>query len=144
MKTLSIGNQEREQFSITVLGYERSASGEFYDDNWLTSRVKISVGSFSGEFGLSLFTTDFTSFLEQLSALYKTLSGEAKFETMEGQIEFSMTGNGRGGVEVSGRVLDQAGIGNKLEFAFQVDQTYLPLAIHDLNEILNEFPARPA
>ena len=126
------------------MGYERPISGEFYDDNWLTSKVEIAAGSFSGSFSLSLTTQDFSSFLEQLEPLYNTLQGKAKFATMEGQIEFSLSGNGRGGIEVSGQVMDQAGIGNRLEFNFSIDQTYIPSALNELRGITKQFPIRSA
>lgn len=144
MKTLSIGTQNRERLSISVLDYERTVCGEIFDDNWLTSKLEISVGSFSGDFGLSLTTQDFISFLQQLDSLYQTLKGQAKFETMEGQIEFVLLANGRGEIEVSGHVMDLPGIGNRLEFHFTIDQTYLLSALRDLHEITTKFPIRRA
>jgi hypothetical protein len=144
MKTLTIGSLGGDRLSFFVLDYESPCSGELYDANWLKSRVEISVGSFSGSFGLSLMTGDFVSFLKQLDSLYQTLEGEAKFETMEGQIGFSLVGNGRGGIEVSGYAVDRAGVGNRLEFKFSIDQTYLFSTVREVRKIIHEFPVRKA
>lgn len=142
MKTLRIGRQDHERLLFFVLGYERPYSGEFYDDNWLKARVEITVGSFSGSFDLSLTTQDFVSFLRQLDRLYQTLKGEAKFQTMESQMEFLLVCNARGGIEVSGYAIDRASDGNRLEFQFCIDQSYLVSTLRELREITAEFPIR--
>ncbi len=144
MKTLSIGSQEHDRLSIVVLDYERAPLGEVFDDNWLVARVELSVGAFSGEFALSLTPQDFETFFAQLEQLYETLTGYAKFQTIEEQVEVSLSGDGKGGVEVVGFALDRAGIGNRLEFSFSIDQTFIPPMLSQLREIITEFPTRGA
>ncbi|WP_243295296.1 WapI family immunity protein [Geothrix mesophila] len=144
MKTLTIGSQEHDRLSIVVLDYERAPIGEAFDDNWLVARIEISVGSFTGTFPLCLTPQDFESFISPMEQLYKSLTGQAKFETIEGQIEVSLTGDGRGGIEVAGHALDRAGIGNRLEFGFTIDQTYFPPMLRQLRDIVTEFPTRGA
>jgi hypothetical protein len=144
MKTLTIGSLRSERLSIFVIDYESLYSGEFYDDNWLRSRLEIQVGAFSGYFDLRFTTHDFVPFLKQLDSLYETLNSQAKFETIERQLGFSLLSNGRGGIDVSGYATDRVSVGNRLEFQFSIDQTYLVSTLRELRELAIEFPVRKA
>jgi hypothetical protein len=144
MKTFRIGSKESDQISISVLSYERPPSEDFYDNNWVTSQISVSTGAFAGQFNAALTTQDFVVFMPQLESLFNTLKGEAKFQTIEGQIEFTLSGNGRGGIEVTGFAIDRLGDGNQLQFRYEIDQTFLPPALRQLHEIISEFPTRPA
>jgi hypothetical protein len=85
-------------------------------------------------------THDFAAFRSGLEQIYRELSGSTKFETTEEQLEFMISGDGKGHFGVSGVAQDIVGTGNKLEFQFYIDQTYLPVIIRELDEILTEYP----
>lgn len=142
MTSFSLGNSETEKVTVSVLNYECALTGDFYDDNWLSVRVDVSTGAFSGEFDAAFLTEDFVGFREQMVALYDSLMGEAIFATLEGQLSLRVTGDGRGGITVTGEALDQPGIGNRLAFAFALDQTSLVGTLRGLNEIISLFPIR--
>ena len=141
-RTFSLGGSERERIEVSVQRYERPPSGEYFDDNWLSVRVSVCVGGFRGRFDASFQTGEIASFRDQLSSLYKTLKGEAKFVTMETQLALTLIGDGRGGITLKGEAWDQPGTGNRLEFALELDQTHVGNTLGELNEVLDGFPVR--
>jgi hypothetical protein len=72
--------------------------------------------------------------------LERTLEGGATFTTMEGQLSVTLSGDGKGHVHVQGTAADEPGTGNRLEFGFDVDQTYLPGIAETLEHFLAAFP----
>jgi hypothetical protein len=50
MKSIAFGGEEHERLEINVLGYERAASGDYHDDNWLSVEVSVRCGAFRGQF----------------------------------------------------------------------------------------------
>jgi len=140
--TISFGGSERERLQIEVVGYERQPVGEYYDDNWLNMKISVSVGGFRGEADATFLTAEFVSFLSQLRPLYESLRGGAEFRTMEEQLRLRLDGDGLGHIELKGELLDRAGIGNRLTFTLQVDQTQLGKTILELEKATSEFPVR--
>lgn len=109
-------------------------------DDWLSATISVHAGAFSATIDATLVTCDFPRFRTQLEALYKTLSGSAAFDTIERQLEINCVGNERGGIAVDGFVQDRVGDGNELRFRFEIDQTYLPKIIAELQRIESDFP----
>lgn len=139
-----VGVSDSEKLKIKIIGYEREATGEYYDDNWLSVKVGLSFGGFQGAFGAAFLTRDFHSFLPQLEQLHKSLKGTIKFETLEQQLEFTLTGDGKGNIELAGEAMDEAGPANILRFYSSFDQTYLSSSISQLTKLCGKFPERGA
>jgi hypothetical protein len=137
-----IGGLDRDNVTVEVTSYERPASGEYHDDNWVVVAVSISAGAFSGRFHATFVTNEFVAFRSELRELYRTLNGEATFTTLEGQLRLDLVGNGRGGITLKGEALDNAGTGNCLTFEFAIDQTYLVSTLEGLDQIVAKFPVR--
>lgn len=144
MASFSLGRSQSEQVVVTVYGYERAIAGEYFDDNWVTVEVSVSAGAFSGRYQAAFLTEDFVRFQSSLQPLFETLTGEAEFTTLEEQLTLKVAAVSRGNIEVNGIALDQAGIGNKLQFHFEFDQTHLAETLRDLNGIIASFPIRSA
>src|SRR6266404_3495219 len=141
--TFSLGESKRERVEVTIFSYERQQlSGDYHDDNWLAVEVSLAVGGFHGRFRASFLTAELMGFRDQIAALYKSLKGEAKLVTMETQLCLSLTGNGRGGISLKGEAWDQPGIGNRLEFGLELDQTHLATTLQELNAAIERFPTR--
>jgi hypothetical protein len=138
----SIGNLHSGRIEIQILRYERDASGCIYDDNWLSVIVDLSFGGFKGCFDAAFLTMDLKSFLTEAEKLYSSLKGTAKFDSMEGQLVFTLEGNGRGGISLNGIALDQVGTGHELKFFAELDQTELEVSLIELRKVVNEFPVR--
>ena len=63
---------------------------------------------------------------------------------MEGQLYLLFRGDGKGHMELEGKLVDQPGIGNRLHFTLQFDQSQLGVSIRELEEVISEFPIREA
>ena len=142
MKSFAIGEEVHERVEVTVLGYEREATGEFYDDNWLSCEIRVRAGAFSGNFPASFLTSEFTQLQQSLERLYRDLRGDVVFESMENQLELKFTCDSVGHIAVLGTAQDQAGIGNKLAFSMSFDQTYLQRLVQALGHVVHAYPVR--
>lgn len=111
-----------------------------WDKNWVKGFVKVKAGGFLGEFKASFMTVDFVSFKNELTQLYDKLNGIATFSTLESQVEIKIIGDGIGHLKAECEVMDSAGIGNKLEFEINFDQTHIPKILNQLEKIINQFP----
>lgn len=138
----SFGQSERERVEVNVLRYERAPIGDYYDDNWLEIEIRVQAGGFEGKMNAAILTEDLERFLSQLRPLYETLSGSAEFGTMEDQLSLKLTGDGKGHIELHGEVADRPGIGNRLHFALQFDQSQLRASISELEKATLQFPVR--
>jgi len=142
MHHIVFGGSKHERLEITVTGYERSASGDYHDDNWLLVGISVAAGAFLGSFDATFQTSELSSLCSGLSTLYETLNGRVRFETLEDQLSLEFIGNGRGSIELRGEATDQPGIGNKLIFTVAFDQTQLHRSLHALKAALSAFPVR--
>jgi hypothetical protein len=138
----SFGHSEQERIEVQVLGYERAPVGEYYDDNWLKVEIRVRAGGFRGKASATIITGELTKFLSELRPLRQTLSGAAEFTTMEEQLSLRLAGDGKGHVELRGEVADQPGVGNRLQFTLQFDQSQLGASIGELEQVTLLFPER--
>ena len=80
-------------------------------------------------------------FNEGLKFISQNLFGAAVLESIEHWISLTVKAESRGRIEISGELSDGAGAGNTLSFELaEVDQTYLPGWISDLDDIEKAFP----
>ena len=138
----SFGQLEKERVEVDVLGYERAPVGDYHDGNWLTIQVRVLAGGFRGKIDASILTDELTRFIAQLRPLYETLRGIAEFSTLEEQLHLRLSGDGKGHVELVGEITDQPGIGNRLHFTLEFDQSQLAASIRELEGVTAEFPIR--
>jgi hypothetical protein len=55
-------------------------------------------------------------------------------------LAFELIGDGRGHIRVEGTSLDVVGVGNRLNFRFDIDQTYLAGIIRSLEKSIRTYP----
>lgn len=135
-----LGDPGSQFLRVRPLARTHPGVDDYWDGNWLTCEVEVAVGGFTGGVQAELRAEDFFKFHRQLRQLHKSLTGQAKFATMEGWLDVDLKGDGNGHVTVEGEVLDQPGIGNRLNFKLEMDQTYLPTALAGLESIMSAFP----
>jgi len=140
----SFGQSQHERIEVGVLRYEREPVGEYFDDNWLTVLIFVQAGGFKGKTRAAILSGELTQLLKQLRVLYETLAGTAEFTTMEEQLHLLFRGDGKGHIELEGELVDQPGIGNRLHFTLQFDQSQLGASIRELEKVTSEFPVREA
>ena len=127
---------------VLIMPQHRSVpnAADYWDGNWVESEVRIAAGGFHGAFSASLRSEDFIGFRDDVRRLLESLVGVARFDTMEGQLQLALTGDGKGHVLVEGTALDQAGTGNTLKFTFEIDQTFLPEVLRSLDDVISRLP----
>ena len=111
-----------------------------WDKNWITVTLYVKAGAFHGEFGADFMTIDFINFRNELIKLYDNLNGIARFHTLEEQIGIQITGDGFGHLTAECFAMDYSGIGNKLQFEIDFDQSYIPIILKQLEVITSKFP----
>jgi len=135
-----IGDSGGQHVLVRPLGRSHPGLFDYWDGNWIACELQVSAGGFRGNFRAALRSEEFHTFMEQLASLSQLLEGTATFSTMEGQIAFSLIGDDKGHVQVEGDAVDVVGTGNRLHFAFEIDQTYLPGIGRALEHLLAVFP----
>lgn len=125
---------------IEALERTQLTSTDYWDGNWLNTEVTIKVGGFRGHVGGYLRTDEFATFREEVTALYSTLSGSATFRTMEEWLLIEMIGDGKGHITAEGSLIDNPGIGNTVRFKLELDQTFLPSLLEELNTLIDRYP----
>ena len=140
--TVRIKGEKGVSLNIFVQRYERDTFENVDDANWLKCEIELSAGSFKARYKASLQTNDFVEFNKQLSELYIRLKGKAEFNTMEEQLSIVVKGNGQGQMAADCVAIDEAGIGNRLQFKIEFDQTHLNNVLHDLDSLIRKYPVR--
>jgi hypothetical protein len=135
-----IGDSGAQHVLIRPLSRSHPDLFDQRDGNWIDCELQIVVGGFRGDVRANLRSEEFQTFLEEVRGLIQTLEGTASFTTMEGQIVLYLSGDGQGHVQVSGEAIDAAATGNRLQFAFDVDQTNLEAVCQSLENLLTAFP----
>jgi hypothetical protein len=96
--------------------------------------IEVTAGPFRG--AVLDRTVEYTEFRKQLSALHESLKGEAWLGSHEGN-ELVLSGNGLGGIEIRAKIIGEHVPLIQLTFTFNLDQSYLPVIIRQLEA---EFP----
>jgi hypothetical protein len=135
-----IGDENGQHVAIRALSRNHPDLFDYWDANWVACELEIAAGGFRGAFRADLRSEEFRAFLEEADGLSRTLDGAASFSTMEGQIAFSLAGDGNGHVRVHGEAVDTPGSDNRLQFSFDIDQPSLPQICRSLEVILAAFP----
>jgi hypothetical protein len=130
---ISFGHSERERIVIAVP--DQPSCFKSSSKDWFSANVDIQAGGFKGTVSTYLDRSDFERFLPQIRWLYETLKGEARFDTIERQIEFVLKGDGKGHITLSGFLKDRPD-GNELSFELEFDQTLLKRSISEIETYL--------
>ncbi|MFB9317760.1 WapI family immunity protein [Cryptosporangium minutisporangium] len=140
-RNLVIGSLDAEHVAILVSGRVWPDVSDYWDGNWLHTRIQVRVGRFTADLDADLRTDDLQRFAAELRRLDETLSGSAVLGTLEHWIELTVTCEPSGRLTVTGEVLDDPAGGNQLIFELrQFDQTYLAGWLGQLEEFDRAFP----
>ena len=135
-----IGDPDGQRVLIQPQGRQHPGLFDYWDGNWIVCDIQLSAGGFRGGFQASLRSEEFQAFLAEVEVLGDTLEGTAAFSTIEGQLALTLAADGKGHVRVTGEAQDELGIGNRLHFEFEIDQTCLARMREGLAHLLKAFP----
>ena len=129
-----------EFVKLSVAGRSHPDCDDYWDGNWLRATVDVRAGCFRGSVDGDIRAEELVAFCGQLAKLHQSLQGVAEYDTLEDWLQIRATGDGLGHIEIRCVVLDQPGIGNKLEFTLASDQTFMKQTIYQLTEATKAFP----
>jgi|GEM_PF-942782 len=135
-----LGYSSTEYLQVCALRRAHPECTDYWDGNWITCRIEAAVGRFKARVDADLRSEEFVEFRRQLTAMNQRLAGQARFATLEGWLDIDMSIDHLGHVTARCKLLDEPGVGNRLEFTFNLDQTYLSPAIAGLETIIGAFP----
>ncbi|WP_449565221.1 WapI family immunity protein [Luteirhabdus pelagi] len=110
-----------------------------WDKDSIRCKISAKFGSFSGEFNANLMTFSFDNFKRELIYLYENLEQSATFKGYEDQVKIFIQGDGIGHLDLFCDLKDNVGMGNELKGELNLDQTYLPDLIEQLDTITSEY-----
>ena len=137
---LLIGDAGGQHVLFTVLGRKHPGLFDYWDGNWLACEIEIAAGAFRAAFRADLRAEELQAFRDQADALVQSVEGVATFSTMEGQLALTIGGDLKGQVSVRGEARDMPASDNLLQFAFEIDQTYLKEICRSLGAVVSAFP----
>ncbi|MGH3804468.1 MAG: WapI family immunity protein [Pseudonocardiaceae bacterium] len=139
--SLVLGSIDADHLAIVVHGRSHPGATDYWDGNWVRSTLRVRAGGFTAHVTADLRTDEIHRFGEALKSIDDNLAGAAVLQSMEDWITLSIQCNPNGGLAVSGEVMDQPGVGNRLAFELHdLDQTHLPTWLSQVSEIELRFP----
>ena len=127
---------------LDVKGYLCPEAEDDLDGNWLSADVIVSAGAWQGRYQANVRAEELLELKNELARLYDKLEYSFEFQTMEDWIALRFAGAKMGQITVEGTACDCPGTGNTLAFSFEIDQSYLPGIIEDLQRITDKFPVQ--
>ena len=109
----------------------------FSSEGWCQARVEIAVSGFRGNIEPWLELSDIKRFATQLLTMYESLQGEAKLQPLEEQLVLVLQAQTGGHIQVQGTAWSKATYENKLEFSLQLDQSFLPATLQQLENAIS-------
>ena len=131
MPSFSLGESASERVLVTVVRINPYES----HDRWVSVHVSVRAGAFTGDYSSDFTAREITEFRDGLRLMYDSLQGVARLATCEGQLQLDLSINPRGAISLDGTAVDRPGIGNTLKFHLELDQSYLPQTLSELDTI---------
>lgn len=144
VEPLRLGPLAGDHMSLRPTRRTQPSADDYWDGNWLKVDVQVKAGAFRCSLEADLRADDFSRLRGDLAALYTALRGTAVLKTLEGWVEVTIVGDGKGHLSASCAVMDAPGTGNRLTFKLNFDQTDVPPMLAALNAIVEAFPVKAA
>lgn len=132
--------EENERVEMEVLSRKHPNSSDYWDVNWIVSKINVEIPGYLGQFYVDLRTDELRDFVDELKLMSSSLKGKAILKNLDSTIHFECEMNYSGQIMWSGETCYPAGYGAVLKFEFKSDQSYLKRLIKELDDILSVFP----
>ncbi|AQQ53288.1 WapI family immunity protein [Planococcus lenghuensis] len=138
MKIHLLGKEAAIQIEVVSRIYPNSL--DYWDGNWIVTRISIEIPGYSVQFSANLRTDELRDFVKKLKVMNKKLKGKASLENIDGFIDIKCEINLLGKIYWEVETCYPAGTGAVLHFNFESDQMYLENLIKELDEVIIAFP----
>ena len=137
---LVIGSRGGDHVALHPLCRSHPDATDYWDGNWLKVEVDVRTGAFRGKYVADLRVEEFENFRAQLDSLYKSLRGEAALNSMEGWVSVRLAADRLGHLKAECEVRDQPGMGSRLLFTLDLDQSFIPTMVAALDDVMRRYP----
>ena len=131
------------EFDFITLTFEEVFSFPETTCHWggydVRAILEIQSGDFHVKSNLYTSTGEIFEFSQQLKSCNEKLKGTSKYISYEGNLELIAEYDNAGHVNVKGEFSAQNQFGNKLTFEFSSDQTFISIALKDLEAIAEKY-----
>jgi hypothetical protein len=104
-------------------------------EGWFDTEIEVRCDGWRCKFGACFMQGELSRFAQEVQHLHEHLRGQATLEPMEPNLTLSLTGDGKGHIEINGEARNRFHTGTKLTFHMELDQTYSPAMAKSLSEI---------
>jgi hypothetical protein len=144
MKTLNKPHLCIGNFELWILGRQIPEADDYWDGNWLVVAARCTGESAVVEAGGPIIhLSELQKWLVECKQVYASLSGEAHLSCMEPNLDVKIKMENRGQCELSVSLTPNP-LNQQHSFIFELDQSYLPLLIQNLESILQAYPLKEA
>lgn len=134
-----LGSEDGDHLSMMVMGRAYPGRNDYWDGNWLFTRIEISAQPFEGVIDGLIRSDEFDSFRKELADLNARRMRTATLISMENWVRIELKGEERGRIEARCQASDKRS-GRTFSWTFELDQSYLPLILRSLTRIVEAFP----
>lgn len=129
-------------FELWIYGRQFPKSDDYWDGNWLDILARCTANSSVVQVdGSILHLTELHELMVECKQIYNTLSGEAELKCMEPNIGLKIKMKNRGHCELTVSITPDH-LYQEHSFIFDLDQSYLPPVLKDLEQILYSYPMK--
>lgn len=129
-------------FELWISGRQFPESNDYWDGNWLDVLARCTADSSVVQAsGSILHLSELKKLITECKQIYDTLSGDAKLECMEPNIGLKIEMGNAGHCELTVSITPDH-LYQKHSFIFDLDQSYLPSLIKNLELILHSYPLK--
>ncbi len=135
-----IGSIAGDYLALRPVGRSNPGATDYWDGNWLKVDVDVRTGAFGGMYVADLRVEEFENFRAQIDTLYRSLKGEAVLSSMEGWVSVRLAADRLGHLKAECEVRDVPGMGSRLLFTLDLDQSFIPTIVAALNGVMRTYP----
>lgn len=131
---------EETTIEIDVLDRKYPNSSDYWDANWVTSKINIKIPGYLVNFDAYLRTDELRDFANEIKLMSKLLKGKATLNNLDNYLQIECEMNKTGKIIWTVETCYPAGYGAVLKFKFESDQSFLVELIKETENMLSTFP----
>ncbi len=131
------------ELRLWISGRQFEAANDYWDGNWIwVKAVCEASGALVSAAGPFVHLSELAAFRDGCQQLHETLSGAAELKCMESNLFVGIQSIGSLGGLALEIHLTEDHLRQRHEFRSEIDQSYLPAILANLNAVLTKFPIR--
>lgn len=138
MKFQLIGDETT--IEVDVLNRNYPNSSDYWDANWVTSKINIKIPGYLVSYDADLRTDELRDFAKEIKLMSKLLKGKATLKNLDNYLQIECEMNKTGKIIWIAETCYPAGDGAVLKFEFESDQSFLADLIKEMENVLSTFP----